>query len=391
MARRWLICTLVLCGVVLSGGALALQELRREKLAESPPDVDAPVSVSVAEVATERSPETRSLVGWVEPKVKSTIASTSRGVVATRSVADGQVVEVGDVLFRLDDREIRARIARSKALLARDTARHAQSHINLERIRILASRDTASSLQVEQAELERDLCAADITVRKAELAIEEVVLDQTVIRAPIGGYVGSVAVEVGSVVDAAEALLTITALNPVTVSFPLADRDFALLRQPMSDGGWLAQVTIFDHPRGRVIATAPVTSMSEAIDPQTGTIRAFVDIPNEDLLLWPGQYVRLVAELGPKRELLSIPVAALVGKSDGQPYVFVARGDGVAEVRQITVHAREQDRIVVSEGLKQGERVVVEGQFAVADGDRLSIQHNSLRVAKAAAAQQEQR
>lgn len=385
VAIRILVLT-AMCAFVLAAGMQPANEPHHAQIAAlediEPSSPARPVVVAAVEVGP--FVETRELAGWVEAKATQIVRATRQGIVSAKLVANGQTVQAGDILLRLDDREARARIARHEALLARDWARYLQATVNLKRVGALHSGGAASALQLEQAQLELELCESDVAVRRTELALEELALEQSVIRAAIGGYVGSLSFETGSTIATTDELLTITALDKVLISIPIADRDFALLRAP-SGPGWSAAIRVLDPSTSEVLASSSVELVASAMDARAGTLRAHAEIPNPGMRLWPGQFVRVVAELGPARQMNIVPPEALLSQSGDTAHVLVARQDGVAETRRVRIHGRGAGRVFIKEGLKPGENVIIEGQFAVADGQHINVDPKAIAIADAAA------
>jgi multidrug efflux system membrane fusion protein len=182
-------------------------------------------------------PITRASVGWVEPIATVTIRARIEGEMVERRVQDGQIVKEGDVLFRLDDREIQAQIARDEATLVKDQATATKTQNDIRRIGELLGKGAASQQQFDVVTADSKVAAANVAADQASLQADRIKLGYTVIRAPISGRVGVVRVTEGNLVranDSGDGLVTITQMQPLRVSFTLPERDLDLLRAALA-------------------------------------------------------------------------------------------------------------------------------------------------------------
>ena len=207
-----------------------------------------PVRASLARL--ERVPLVRTGVGWVEPMTTVKVRARIDGEIVERLVQDGAVVAEGDVLFRVDDSEMRAIVARDEAALARDRAVHSRLDADLARATELRARHVATQMQVDQLTADTRAAAATMAAGEATLRASRIKLGYTVVRAPIAGRVGVVRSVRGDLVGPAEgpvaALLTVTSMSPLQVSFTLPERDLDALRAAMlrRDGGPKVSVVV---------------------------------------------------------------------------------------------------------------------------------------------------
>jgi multidrug efflux system membrane fusion protein len=328
-----------------------------------------PVVATVAAGITDLA-LTRPAVGWVEPMASVVVRPRIDGVITEQLARDGQVVKAGDVLYRLDDREIRAQIARDEAALARDQATQVRTQNDVRRVGELLSRSSASQAQFDVATAEAKVAAANVAASQAAIEADKVRLDYTVVRAPIAGRLGRVLVTTGNLVKGNESagtgLVTITQMRPLRATFSLPERDLDGLRAALARPG-TAPVRVFSSGGEAVLATGRLSFVDSVVDQASGTVTAWALFPNEDDRLWPGQYVRIEVDLGSRPGTVTVPQAAVQPGQEGS-FVWVVRPDRTAERRTIEVLASRDGRAAVSQGLKAGERVVVEGQFRVRPG-----------------------
>ncbi|MER2265178.1 efflux RND transporter periplasmic adaptor subunit [Methylobacterium oxalidis] len=335
----------------------------------------------------ERVPVTRTGVGWVEPLATVKVRARIEGEIVERRVEDGSVVAEGDVLFRIDDSEIRAVVARDEAALAKDRAALARLEADLARALELRARSVSTQVQVDQLTAETRAAAAAVAAAEASLRASRIKLGYTVVRAPIAGRVGVVRNARGDLVGPAEgpaaALLTITPMHPLQVSLTLPERDLDALRAAMAQAGQRPEVAVHLGGAERPSATGRIRFIDSSVDTATGTILVKALVPNGDGALWPGQYARLSLTLGAGADSVTVPLAALTQDRAGAA-VYVIRPDGTAERRTVEAEAAE-GRAVIRSGLGSGERVVVEGQARLFDGAPVAVESRALASAGAPA------
>ncbi len=330
--------------------------------------------IAVATVAATEVdfPVRRQAIALVESPATVTILSRVDSQIVEQHVQDGQLVRKGELLFVLDDREIKAAVAKDEATISKDEALLVQSLADLKRAEELLIKKSASQQQVDQATANERAAAATLAADKAVLESNNLKLSYTRIYAPITGRVGSVRVTPGNLVKANDqsggGLVTITQVQPLRVSFALPERDLPLLRQATSRG---KQPTVhIEAPGSKVTAEGSLNFVDNMVDSASGTITAKATFPNEDRLLWPGQYVQVDAVLGSMPGVIIVPTVALQLGQEGH-FVFVVKDDATISIRPVKVLGADNHNSAVS-GLATGERVVIEGQNRLTEGTAVS-------------------
>jgi multidrug efflux system membrane fusion protein len=296
--------------------------------------------------------------------VKSRIESQ----VVQQHVRDGQLVRKGDLLFTLDDRVVRAAIARSEAQLAKDQATADRTKVDLERYQRLAETSAAPRQQLDQATADHKVALATVEADRAQLRADNLQLDYTTIDAPIGGRLGSIRVTPGNLVSVNDpnGLVTITQIRPIRANFTLAERDLAALRKA-SLAKTPAAVRAYVPGASEVLATGELDFVDSAVDTASGTIAAKAKFANEKFALWPGMYVDVEIDLDVRPKTVMIPTVAIQSGQDG-PFVFVVTPERKAGMRKIELAGIQGDRAALASGVNDGERVIVEGQMRLVDG-----------------------
>ncbi len=356
-------------GVLHRAGLSAAPQGAEAKAAEK---AAPPRRVVVATVAAEAVdlPITRTTVGWIEPMATVVVRARADGPIVEQRARDGATVKEGDLLFRIDDRETRAQLARDEASLLRDQATLARTQGDLRRVTELLAKNAASQAQFDTLTAESKVAAANVAGSQATLDADRVRLDYATIRAPITGRLGNVRVTEGNLVKGNEAggtgLVTITQMRPLRANFSLPERDLDLLREAMARKA-PAAVRVSSSGGDEVLATGRLSFVDSSVDQASGTVTAWALFPNDDDRLWPGQYVRVEIDLAVRPKITSVPLVAVQPGQAGS-FVYAVGEGGKVSRRPVEVLLARGMSAALASGLAPGERVGVEGQLRVRDG-----------------------
>lgn len=328
-----------------------------------------PPTVEVAPVRQADVPLILQSTGQVTPVQQLEVRPQVSGVVARILVREGQMVSAGNVLFELEAAAERAGLAEARARLQRDRAaleearRTLDSNRRLQKQGFVAEQVVDNSLSAVKG-LEGTVAAGEASIRAAETA-----LGYRTIRAAISGRAGLVNVYPGSVVSLSMAtpMVTLTPLDPVTVSFTVPERELPRIVAAWQAGPVAVQARLPGQQRewqGRL------SFVDSQVDARSGTLRLKAEFSNRDQALWPGVYVNLTLQAGVERNALVIPQPALQTGPDGQ-FAFVLQDSKVRAVPVEVVDIRDQQVIV--RGLQPGTAVVVRGGVNVRPGDEVSV------------------
>ncbi len=333
------------------------------------------ISVTTATAEQADFPVRKHAIGFVETPASVVVKSRIDSQIVAQHVSDGQFVKSGDLLFTLDDRDIKAQIAKDEAMLAKDEATHTRNLADLDRYKQLFARNAGTQAQVDQATADERSSAASIQADHATLDADRLKLSYTRILAPIDGRIGAVTVTPGNLVSANSSnsgntgLLTITQMKPLRVSFAMPESELPTL-----------QAALHATPPAVVRARIPQSPDQPAegrlnfvdsnVDITSGTITAKAAFPNDDLRLWPGQYVDVEFIPDTLRGVTVIPTVAVQTGQKGA-YVFVVKADATVDLRQIKVALSDGGKTAVTEGVAPGERVVTDGQMRLKQGTKV--------------------
>jgi multidrug efflux system membrane fusion protein len=369
---RWLIALAVLAAIValavhLYGPGSSGEHSERAKATSQSKKSRAVLIVSVP-ATSETFPIRRRTIGTLESPATVVVRSRIDSQVLEQHVMDGQVVKKGELLFTLDDRELRAIIARDEATLAKDNAALTQAAADKERKEELVTKKVAPQQQLDQAIATYKAAQQTVEADQAVLQADRLKLGYAKLTAPITGRIGAIRVTPGNLVTANDptGLLTITQVQPIRVAFTLAERDLsalrrAALRKPP------ATVRVYEPGSDTPLSTGQLDFVDSSVDIASGTIAAKAKFANEKFHLWPGMFVDVEIDLDTRPDTVMIPAVAIQSGQHG-PFVFVVKDEKTTELRNVEVVGIEGDRAALKSGVKAGERVVVEGQMRLENG-----------------------
>jgi membrane fusion protein, multidrug efflux system len=330
-----------------------------------------PPAVSVTPVVSRQVTETVDYIGRITAIEKVDIVARVPGFIQERNFTEGQEVKTGDLLFRIEQDIYKAAVDQARATLAKARATEVNAKLQLERGKELVRNQNIPQATVDQRAA--DEAAAQAGVMEAQAALEqaEINLGYTEIRSPIDGRIGLAIFTKGNLVQPSSGrLATIVSQDPVYVIFPVSQRNLLdYYRRRPDDADKSAPVTVrIKLPNGTVYPHPGVANFLDVqVDPTTDTVAVRATVPNPEHLLIPGGVVSVSVERGAPKSALTVPQSAVLLDQTGR-YVLVVDADKKVEQRRITTGAEQGRNIVVTEGLKEGEQVIVEGIQKVRPG-----------------------
>ena len=356
VAWKVVVCALsfmVSCGVAAAQGA--------------PP----PPAVSVTPVTTRQVTETIDYIGRLTAVDKVDIVARVPGFLEERKFKEGQYVKKGDLLFRIEQATYKAAVEQARANVAKAKATEVNAKLQFERGKELVRNQNIPQATVDQREADEQAAQASIMEAQAELDQAEINLGYTEIRSPINGCIGLAIVTEGNLVQPSSGkLATIVSQDPIYVTFQVSQRNLLdYYRRRAEDPGKNTQVNIrIKLPNGTIYPHAGLSDFLDVqVDPTTDTVTVRATVPNPDGLLIPGGVVGVSVERGAPKSALTIPQAAVLLDQAGR-YVLVVDAAKKVEQRRVTTGVEQGRNVVVSDGLKEGELVIVEGIQKVRPG-----------------------
>jgi len=337
---------------------------RQEAPAPPPPP---PPAVVVSPVPAATVPLYREYVARTEARETVAIRSRVDGFIEKVLFEEGGQVKAGQLLFVIDQRPFSAALQEARGSLAQAQASLSKAKRDVARLQPLVAEFAAPQVDLDSAESAVEFSLASIERAKAAIAIAELNLKFSEIRAPITGVIGKQEVTVGNLVSRDQTVLTlISSWDPMRTVFSLSEGDYLRLGQQRRDDNpfiprknaapfelIMADGSFYPH-RGSL------SFLDRTLDLTTGTLSVYVSFPNPDRLLRPGLFGRVRVVVEAKPDTLLVPQRS-VQVIQGVSSVLVVDSDGRVAQRVVTLGERFKDFFIVTEGLKPGERVVVEG------------------------------
>jgi len=354
---------------VLAFGA-GCEEKKQTPAAAQPPEVE------VAQVTQQDVPIYSEWIGTTDGLVNAKIRAQVSGYLLRQAYKEGKTVKKGDLLFEIDPRPFKAALDQAVAQLAIAKAKLGKTELDVKRYTPLA-RDKAISQEELDNAVQANL-AAKAGVQSAEASMEQAKLnlDFTRIVSPIDGIAGTSIVQIGDLVGpgTTSELTTVSTVNPIKVLFPISEGEHMEAMQDSERTGRTASDTASHVVLELILADGSVFPQrgkfyfaDRQVDVKTGTLRIAALFPNPGDILRPGQFARIRALRGTRQNALLVPQRS-VTELQGGFQVAVVGPDNKVSIRNVKAGERVGSQWVIAEGLKPGERVVVEGVQKVREG-----------------------
>lgn len=337
--------------------------------------------VSIVTVKPQPRAVVRELPGRISPTRVAEVRPRVSGIVVERLFRQGSEVKAGDPLYRIDPRPFEVEVMAGEAALAKADAALMQAQQQARRIATLTSQRAAPEAENEKTIAAERQARAEVEGRKADLARAKLHLDYATVRAPIDGVVGAALVSEGALVVQNETnLATVQQLDPIYADFTQSVTELNQLRRAFESGD-LERIEA-DAVKVRLVlddntiyALDGKLLFSDAkVDAHTGqvTLRGEFHNPKRELL--PGMYVRVRIDQGLDSDAIAVPQQAVQRNGGGGSEVFVVKDDNRIAVQPVRTGSVQDGFWFVTDGLKAGDRVVVEGFQKFAAGDKVKPQ-----------------
>lgn len=338
--------------------------------------------VSVVTVKPQARAMLRELPGRIAPTRVADVRPRVSGIIVNRMFHQGTEVEAGDPLYQLDPRPFEVEVQSTEAALMRAKAVQEQATLQARRIATLFAQKATPEAENEKAIANLKQAEADVQGREAEVARAKLNLDYTTIRAPIDGIVGAALVSEGALVvqNDTTSLATIQQLDPIYADFQQSVTEMNQLRRAFESGdldriapdAMKVRLVLDD---GSIYKLPGKLLFSEAkVDAYTGQVTLRGEFPNPKRELLPGMYVRVLIEQGIDTDAIAVPQQAIQRNGGGGSEVFVVKPDNLVAVQPVRTGSLQGGQWFVTDGLKAGDRVVVEGFQKFAAGDKVKPQ-----------------
>ena len=334
-----------------------------------------PPEVSVLTVAPERIALTTELPGRLEATRVAQVRARVAGIVLQQSFREGSEVKAGEVLFRIDSAPFQATVNNAQAALAKAEANLAQANLKVQRYRPLVETYAISKQEFDDALTAQSQTTADLASARAVLDQARLNLGYATVTAPISGRIGRTLVTEGALVGQGEAtpLAIIQQLDPIYVNLTQSSTDLARLKQALasgqlkSAGQGMAKVTLVSEDGSIYPHSGKLFFSDLTVDESSGAILMRAEFPNPLRALLPGMYVRARLDQAVNEHAITVPQQAVIRGTDGAS-VWLVGPEGKVAAQPVTADAAQGGKWIVSQGLKAGDRIIVEGLQKIKPG-----------------------
>ncbi len=337
------------------------------------PEHPAP-GVMVTKASTQLVKQTSEFIGRTMAVNDVQLRARVQGYLLERNFREGDNVQVGDVLFKIESDTYEAQVAAAQGDVERAEAEVARTQDDLVRYEKLYKSQNISEQEISKARNDKLQALANLTSSKANLHRAQTDLDNTVIHAPIKGRIGRSIISVGNLIDpGGDPLARLVELDPMYVTINVSERVLVLIKAKQLELG-LAEDQL---PNVEVQLRLPDNSMyprtgildfvDNVVNTGTATVTVRAKFPNPDELLIPGMFVRALIAREDETEALMIPEQAIQEDQAGK-FVMIVDSENAVDVRRIKTGQGEKGRVQIIDGLQDGESVVVEGVQKIRPG-----------------------
>lgn len=362
----------IACAVFLVGIILVVHYFRAAAAKKAASAHTGPPAVPVVEgkVAQKDVPIYVDGLGTVQAFNTVTVHVRVDGELKKVAFVEGQDVHAGDLLAQIDPDPFKTALEQTVARKAQDEAQVANAQLDLKRDTDLVQQKIATQQAYDTQKALVDQLVATVKADQAAIDSAKVQLDYATITSPIDGRTGIRQVDQGNIVHAVDVngLVVITQLHPISLVFTLPEQSLNEIQKEMLSN----QVTVLavDRDNTTQLGEGKLAVIDNEIDTTTGTIRLKATFANEDLRLWPGQFVNARLLLTTRKGGLVVPASAVQRGPEGS-YIFVIKDDQSVEVRPVKVAQIEKGEALIDQGLKPNENIVVDGQYRLQIGSHV--------------------
>ncbi|MDB6051777.1 MAG: mdtA [Pseudomonas sp.] len=339
-----------------------------------------PIPVRVGAATVGDFPILYKALGTVTAMNTINVRSRVAGELVKLNFQEGQMVKAGDLLAEIDPRSYQVILDQAQGTLLTNQALLKNAQVDLERYRGLYAEDSIAKQTLDTAASLVNQYVGTIKTNQASVSDAKLNLEFTKIRAPITGRVGLKQLDVGNLVAANDttALLVITQTKPITVVFTLPEKDLSAVIARYHSGDKLP-VEAWDRGDIKLQATGVLASLDNQIDVTTGTLKFKARFENQDEVLFPNQFVNVRLRADTLKHAVLVPSAAVQFGTNGT-FVYVMDGDKKVKIRQLVAGASDESSTVITSGLAEGERVVLEGTDRLKEGSEVEVVNDSKEV-----------
>ncbi len=336
-----------------------------------------PTPVTVVTLEAKTVTVTSTLPGRVVASGVAEVRPQVNGIIVERLFEEGSPVKEGDILYRIDPATYKAQVVAAQAAVNQAQVSLDAANRDLKRMETLRKSNVTSEQALEGAITVRDTADAGLQVAKAQMLAANIDLERTTIRAQLSGVIGLSLTSQGALVISGQAapLAVIRKLDPVYVDVAQSAADLVRWKRngPLAAGSKVdTKVELMLADRTTFEETGELTAAEPHVDEQTGVVTLRLKFPNPDEMLLPGMYVQVEMPQGVIEDAILVPQEGVSRDRRGNPTAMVVGPDNVVEERILTVVSDRGSDWIVTDGVKAGDKVIVEGLQKIAAGAKVA-------------------
>ena len=340
----------------------------KKPVAVAPP----PPTVEIMEISNSEVPLSSTLIGQLDSPQNVEVRARVEGFVDKMPFTEGVEVKQGDLLFQLDKKPFLEKLAAATGALAEANAALGKYEADVARLEPLFNKRAIPKQDLDNAVASVEVGKAGVTTAQARVEFAQLDLGYCDVKAPITGLIGATQVSIGELVGKGEPTLlaTISTLDPIWFYCNVSEVDYIRAEEKSRAlGRDIASLTLTlilpngaEHSdQGRFVF------IDRAVNVKTGTLRVRAEFPNKDKLLRPGMFSRVRVNLGARPDCITVPERAIVSLQ-GKSFIWVVGSDGKVTQRSVTTGEQVGSVFIINEGLKAGDKIVVEGVNKLREG-----------------------
>jgi multidrug efflux system membrane fusion protein len=385
MKKKVLVSAALLVAALAAGGLFYFTHIHPLEKADATP-APPPAPIVAGTVAQHDVPIYLTGVGTVIAYNTDVVRAQIQGQIISINFTEGQTVHAGDLLAQIDPRPYQAQIDQYTGNLERDQAQLINAQANLKRYTELGDKGWATPQLVETQQAQVGELQAAIKADNALIDAAKVQLSYTRLTSPIDGVVGIRQIDVGNIISPSNTngLVVVTQLDPISLIFTLPETSLPQIEQQQQITKTPLTVLAYTQDDTMLLDQGVLGLVNNEILQTTGSIQLKANFPNKSKRLWPGQLVNARLLLNVRHNGLTVP-AAVVQQGTTGPYAYVVNPDDTVAIRPIKVAQISDGQALIDSGLQANEQVVVDGQYKLQPGTRVTMLHG--KAAQEAAAQ----
>lgn len=330
------------------------------------------ISVKTIKIKPHQFYLTYQTIGTVKPKQEAELRPQVDGILTEVLFKEGEKVQQGQILAKIDSRIFEAELDKAKADLAADKVKLTEIGNNLQRFEKLSQNSIVSQKALEEQQSLYKQQAAQVEKDKEQVMLQKINLEYAEIKAPFNGKVGLRQIDVGNFVRAAEekVLTTVVQNNPIVISFSVPQELLPYIKQNKK-----LQVQAIDRTNDEILAQGEVIAADNKIDTQSGTLELKAEFANDNDVLWSGEFIKINLIYGVLDKAIVLPNEVVRPSLNGNMVYKVQNGK--IKIEQVKTEYKNDIETVIVSGVAENDEIVCEGFYQLTNGSAVETEQTN--------------